>query len=366
MAYKNRSVVSYRGRRRGYSYYPAAYRVGAAAGKSVGSWIRRRFFSSGASSRANSGGGVKRRFAGSKSGYKRRRYTKTGGAIQSGVNGVSFSSFARRGKMYPSQSRLIRDGIMKVNTIIDTARKEWNTKQQGVWTDTFMSASSIGTLFSSVSLSDVGVGNSRIVVKSHMARICFTNQSNANVVMTIYDIDQRRDVASTTDDATPESAWTTGLAQQALGTGSDAFTINNTGVTPFQSQDFCYSYRVRRVTKVYMELGKSHVHSVYNMCPKTLNTRMLDTSGVQTIGFKNITTSVMVVFTGMPVNDETTVTNIAMGSGAVDIVVQEKITWNYSSQDMQGRFYYDDNQANITTEFLMNEEKGDPDAYTEA
>lgn len=255
---------------------------------------------------------------------------------------------------------------MKTNLIIDPARKEWNYKEQGVWVGTFLDATAVSTLFSSVNLSSVGVGNSRLVVKSHIAKIHITNQANANVVATIYDIDYRKDVYSTTDDSDPYNAWVTGLAQQALGTGSDAFSVARNGITPFQSPDFCRSYKVRKVTKIYMELGKSHIHTVRNMVPKTLNTRMLDVSGVQATGWRNTSTAVMIVFHGMPVNDGTFNADISLGSGAVDMVIEQKITFNADVLEGQGRVFLDDNQVTIGAETFMNEQTGVVSTYAEA
>lgn len=302
-----------------------------------------------------------------RSAKKRRTTSRVGsGVIQAGVNGVSFSRAYLKSKMYKQARSILSGGPLKISRVIETARKEWDAGAQGVQTLSFLDAESIGKLFTSVGYSAVGVGSFNIVLKSLHAKISITNQANANCQMFIYDVEHRHDSVGGSDDVTPEGAWSNGLGQVTLGTGSDSRSINAVGVTPFQSPDFCRGYRVTKVTKVYMELGKSHVHNITINRPRVLNTRMLDDSGAQTTAFKGITHSVLIVARGLPVNDGTTDTLIAMGSGALDIVTEEKMVWNFNTGSNSQRYYLDDNQGTITTEKVMNEQSGAADTYEEA
>lgn len=295
---------------------------------------------------------------------RRRRGGKTG-VIQAGVNGVSFSSVRRKTRMYPSVRKYLV-GKMSYSRVVDTARKEWDAGAQAVVALPYLDSTAVGKLFTSYSLSAVGVGDAQIAIKNCTSRVNITNQSNSNLVCTIYDVINRHDVVSGSDAQSPEDAWTNGLAQITSGTGSTGTTPQTMGVTPFQSYDFCKNYRVIKVTKIYMELGKSHIHNINLMTAFKMNTRDLDDSGAATKGFRNITMHCMLVFHGMPVNDGTTDTLIAMGSGAVDIVSESKIVWKYNVAETTRSMYFDDNQGTITTEKLMNEQTGAADTYEEA
>lgn len=302
---------------------------------------------------------------GGKSRSRSRAAPRRSGVMQAGVNGVSFSSCKLRSKMYPSARAVLKGGPLSVSRVIETARKEWDAGAQGIQTFSFLDAESIGKLFTSVGYSAVGVGSKNLVVKSLHVKISITNQANANCQFFIYDVEHRRDTVGGSDAATPEDAWTNGLGQVTTGTGSDGKAITAVGVTPYQSPDFCRIYKVIKVTKVYMELGKSHVHNLTINRPRVLNTRILDDSGAQTTAFKGITHSCLIVARGLPANDSVDDTLIAMGSGALSIVTEEKMTWGYNSGNNSQRYYLDDNQGIVTIEKVMNEQTGAAATYAE-
>lgn len=229
-----------------------------------------------------------------------------------------------------------------------------------------MNQNVLGGMFSSLGLNNTGGSTAKMAIKNYSASVKITNQSNANMCVWIYDVEHRRDVVYGADSITPLSAWQQGLSSSAAGTGSTTTTVNTVGITPFQSPDFCRNYRVVKVTKIYLALGKAHSHTLILNRPKIVNGRMLDNSGAQTGAYRGITHDMLFVFQGLPVNDGTTNSLIALGSGAVDMVIQHKVTWNYVDLGGEKRYYTDDNQGTITTEKFMNEETGAADTYEEA
>lgn len=305
---------------------------------------------------------------GARSRTKTRTKRQGSGIIQQGTSGVSNSYYSmKRAKMYKKVRDILKSSPLKINRRVDTTRVEWDAGSQSNNAFDFMDYNRLSQLYSSIGLSTVGATTASLVMKDASIRLCLTNQSNANCYVCLYDIEYRKDVVSGSDSSTPLSSWVNGLAVVPTGTGSEVSSTGtfDVGTTPFQSPDFCRKYKVVRVTKVYLELGKSHIHHVFIKRPRMLNGRMFDNSGAQTLGYGGISHSLLMVCRGMPVNDATTDTNIAFGSGALDVITEEKISWNYDS-DNTPQYFFDDNQEAISSEKFMNEQEGVADTYEEA
>lgn len=305
------------------------------------------------------------KYKGRGSRIRTRRRGPKNGLVTAGTAGISHSSCSVKGKQ-ASYYRIATRGLRSNTTrVVNTTRVEWNAGAQAANAYTFLDYNRISNLFVAHGFSTVGASTVRMWLKSSRISFNLTNVSNANCFVTIYDVVSKGDAVSGADVETPLTAWTTGLGTQASGTGSDTRTAYSIGVTPFSSPDFCRGWKVRKVTKIYLELGKSHIHNVYINAPRLFNARKLDNSGAQLSAYRNLTHSCLVVCTGMPVNDQTTDTLIAMGSGALNVVTTDTITYYYDDAAAAYQ-WYDDNQGTITTEKFVNMESGAVDAYAEA
>lgn len=295
---------------------------------------------------------------GSRTGTMRKRKSNI---IKSGTAGISGSGCKDYRKCYPSCRTILRASQLSTYKITDTARVEWDAGAQSVTGYSVGRCDDVGLLFVNIGASATGQSTTRMVVKCMKMRLTFTNQSNANAMVTLYDIEYRHDTYANMDAVSPVSAWGSGIQREEEGGDSPGYA--NVGATPFQSSDFCRYYRVRKVTKVYLDPGKSHVHSYTKMAYKMLNNGLNDDS-VNMYGIRGFTHEVVMVCQGMPVNDGTTDTLIAYGSGAVDVVVDKTYEQCWPQYGLR-RYYYDNNQGTITTEKIINDETNAPDTYAE-
>jgi len=292
---------------------------------------------------------------------KSRSRSRPGRQVQVGTGGISASYAKTHKKLYPSTRAILKTAQLSVYKIVDTARIEWDAGSQVVNSFFIGSVGDVSGMFSNIGASATGQDTTRMVVKSMIHKITITNQSNANAVITLYNVGWRQDTYNG-DFASPLLAWQTGIAREEE--SGDSPSELNVGSTPFESSDFCRVYKVLKVTKLYLDPGKSHVHTSRHMCNKMLNNGMTDGTTSQIVGFNRFTQGVMTVCQGMPINDGTTDTLIAYGSGAVDVIEERKYEQAYPQYGLK-RYYYDNNQGAITTEKIMNDETNSGTTYAE-
>lgn len=312
------------------------------------------------------GNRVSTRFRYKGSGSRTRTQTKRRGAemVKSGTAGVSHSFVKFPAQKCFKQMRMAYR-LYQTNTFkqIDKDYIDWSYSEQGVqWVDAAYRAQ-ISTIFSDYGASSIGADSTRFYVKCVKHKLSLTNQSNANCVVTIYAVLYRRD-SFLGDFENPQQAWLTGMARQENSGTPAAATINTVGCTPFQSADFCRYFRVIKVTKVYLDPGKSHIHSgVWNV-NKTVSDAMLDTTDSTAYGFRGLTLSYILVGQGMPVNDGTTATEVACGSGKIDIIGESTIESVFPMYQLK-KYRLVDNQGTIATEKIINDETNAPDTYVQ-
>lgn len=245
--------------------------------------------------------------------------------------------------------------------VVDTTRIEWDAGAQVVNNFAVGSYTDIQGMFSAIGASATGQDTTRMVVKSAKHKLSFTNQSNANACVTLYDIEFKRDTYIGSDFVTPLTAWSTGVARTEE--SGDSPSELNVGTTPYQSSDFCRTYRVTKVTKIYLDPGKSHMHYISIAANKLLNNGMTDSSQQQAY-WRGFSHACLMVCQGLPVNDATTDTLIAMGSGAIDVVEERTYEQCYPQYGLK-RYYFDNNQGTITSEKIINDEINAPATYAE-
>lgn len=309
----------------------------------------------------------KRRYRGAGSRTKlQRRMPGQSGLIQSGSNGITTSRCKLSTKTFPFMKQLFREHPTGVSRKINTRRVDWAPGAQGVFVYTIGNRSSIEEIYTaSGASSTIGGTTNSVALKGYSSKLTFTNQSNANTLVTIYDVEYKKDTRAGEDNETSIDAWNHGMYVNTVYAGSAAQASTRIGTTPFISQDFCRNFKVTKVTKVYMELGKSHVHYFASNRARKLTDRMLDLSGSYPVGYRGLTHDFLVVCQGMPVNDGTDKSLIAMGSGGLSVVIEETFNWVQAAPSEKKTYLYD-NQGAIATEKLMNEATGEVDVYEDA
>lgn len=140
-----------------------------------------------------------------------------------------------------------------------------------------------------------------IFLKSCKKTTTFTNQSNGNAFVDIYDLACRRDSSGSNE---PTTVWTNGLTATSNTFNSSANVANGginpeyIGSTPFMSQEFCRLWKVLKVTRLCLAGGETAEH-VTNLYPnKKFN--MLNTQSGTTEYFKGLSHATMMVVRGQP------------------------------------------------------------------
>lgn len=165
--------------------------------------------------------------------------------------------------------------------------------------------------------------NQRFICTSAQIRLFATNQSNAHQFIEVYEIVNRKDIASANTKAqTPKSSW--------VNTGVDISDSTFLGMTPFQARGFTTFYKVLKITRYNLSAGQTFEHMVNdspkkrfdseNMFGESENAAPTADAG----GYKGLTKWLMIVQWSAPYNDSTTKTSITTGIGNVDYIFTKK------------------------------------------
>jgi hypothetical protein len=159
---------------------------------------------------------------------------------------------------------------------------------------------------------------SNVVMHKATGDITLNNILLSNCYIIIYDIFARKDVSAAAL-SLPDQAWAQGNVDES---STNAYTF--LGSTPWQSEAFNQYYEVKQVTNVVLGAGQTHVHKV------RLNPRRLVNSAYAQYtpyGFRDLTYFCMIEFHGSPANDTTTQTQVSIGAGAVNVIVDQEHTF---------------------------------------
>jgi len=157
----------------------------------------------------------------------------------------------------------------------------------------------------------------RVLYKSASQDITLNNIYLSNAYVIIYDIFARKDVANSTI-SKPDIAWIQG--------GTDESTANSysfLGSTPWQVEVFNQFYRVEQVTNVVLGAGATHVHKV-RIKPEAIVSSAY--AQYSPYAFKDVTYFCMIEVHGSPANDTVTQTQVGIGAGGLNIVVDREET----------------------------------------
>lgn len=152
----------------------------------------------------------------------------------------------------------------------------------------------------------------RVLFKSCVAEIAYTNNTNGICRLDLYDIVPRQDIYTTvtaagtvgttpptTDPISPNTSWANGLADedQAI-----IFTKNQmVGNLPFASEKFTHYFKVIKITHCILAPGQSHFHKIVFDPNHILSNEVLQQGNIN--GFKDLTMFHMAVQWGGPMDD---------------------------------------------------------------
>lgn len=231
-----------------------------------------------------------------------------------------------------------------------------------------------------------GVGTNlpyRINVQSVVGNVTLANACTAPVELEIYDIVLKRDLPLavqwkqnantwTVPQMYPDACWDIGsYANNATiptgGSGPQA----NIAASPFDSTLFNAYFKVKKRTKVLLGQGGIHRHTVVSKVNKILDSVLFNqianpsvttpTSGE--LGWRSLTTFVMVVQKGLPVSDAEAATTVTTAETHVDVVQDFRIKWNYVTDNSYG-VYNTDSLTSPATGQIINTGNGLAEAIT--
>lgn len=153
----------------------------------------------------------------------------------------------------------------------------------------------------------------KIFLKTCTAVTVFTNQTNCNAFLDIYDIVTRKAQPASGTLYTPLAAWE--LAQFAFNPDATIY-----GATPFESPAFCYTYKVKRITRVNLAQGESHEHRVVHKTNRIYN----NTELLNDVNMPGLTHFTMCVSRGSPADSSIAAVTAALHK--IDYITTERYT----------------------------------------
>lgn len=221
---------------------------------------------------------------------------------------------------------------------------------------------------SSTTATTMGMPNQRWLLGGYSSRLMMTNQTNANLYVTLYELQCRKEtkydpVTAYEQGMTNEYSAATGAFAGWTGTSSTETAVTTTygaktlGTTPFQSSFFCTRYKILKVITLELAPGRSHLHYSNVTLNKYMKQEESDSYPADETDVYQAYTyrSVMIFANGAPINDATTTSKVGTSSGALDLV--HTITYRYRyMKPQQTKFIIYDNLPLISSEEVMTEE----------
>lgn len=318
--------------RSGLIYNAAAY-----AGKKVGSMIRKAVKQSNRKSKRS----------------KRRSYSSSS-STQPETGGDGSTSFSKfNSKLKPS--KFVKGLAATTNKNIYSYSSAGVVFQNtsGLQTASVVGVSNNGIDLRAISqvivpTSDAGYKTNQIMIRNCSVETLFTNQGPTSVRLWLYDIVPRRDVSNGISGFDPVNCWATGITDSTNGE-TDTYTWY--GSKPKDSPLFRQYYKVVKSKCIIIPAAGHHVHKVYIDCKRLMNYEVFRDLNY----LKNLTYLTLVVAHGMPLNDKTTTTNVAVAPCKLDYVTSVR----YAYQGLSKNSFYasmTNGQQTITTPQLKTDE----------
>jgi len=257
--------------------------------------------------------------------------------------GSTFSGFRSR----TSRSKYLRK-LWKAMTppgmyLLDSSgRIESNNGEQGSKGLSHLDQTDVGFGFTAAGITTGETG--KLFLQGYTASLMMTNQDSGNCVVTLYDCISRRD----SQESDLSDIYDDGLKENAGATGNTK-SIANLNVTPYQSAEFCSKFKILKKTVLSLSTGQSHTHRVTIKSGRTFSRDLLDDYN----WFRGVSHHTFMTVHGMPYNDLTTQTNVAVGDTALNYVLSKKIHYR-KIDDNHNSYGYSKGQASIATESVMN------------
>lgn len=160
----------------------------------------------------------------------------------------------------------------------------------------------------------------KIMIKSVTTAYQLKNMTNSPVRVILYNCVLRRDQQTVTR---PSTVWAQGVINEAIPLAGNANLLGPgvPGATPFQSEQFCQFFKVRKVTKFELHPGSVHVHRVTTRPAGLLSAEYFNNFK----GYRGLTSYVMAVVTGGITEDIAALTSVSTSQYAIDMIAETRI-----------------------------------------
>lgn len=281
-----------------------------------------------------------------------RSYTRTatkrkspGGA---GVIGDQSVSSTRLGRRWQSRvAKMLFKRVLGKQTYgyNSSTSKISNQGQQATWYYQIFRRNDLNTMATTVNVANGGTGFPDKPVKLFLQygklRVTLRNQSNVPVTLWIYDIDYNNTTPGTGYDD-PTEIWDKGFTDYGF-TGTAQRLIPNN--KPFGSPEFRQLCRVRRVRMLCLAPGQQHVHTLYKVLNRVVDTTRFSNWTADTIG--QMTAATMFVWLGGLGHESATATNVTYCPARLDFVADFEMKWGYLEKT-QTQFVHTNNIPAVT------------------
>ena len=151
--------------------------------------------------------------------------------------------------------------------------------------------------------------------------VTFTNMTNSNITVDIYDCCAKRD---RTAQVYPDTDWNNGVRFDQEGSVATTGYPNTTPYqTPYQSVLFNQFWRVVKQTHVELAQGRSHEHIIKDKANKTINLER--TAGSLILG--GTTKCVLLVVRGLPCTATSSATTATLAEAKIAVVYRTQYKW---------------------------------------
>lgn len=193
------------------------------------------------------------------------------------------------------------------------------------------------------------------------AKYTIKNHTTEPIEVHLYDVVARRDTQSAIQ---PNVTWSLGVGNEAVAIPGNVGLANNQtynfpGSTPFQSEQFCQLFKVKKVTRFFLHPGSEHVHRIKIVPGGLFNNEYTRNF----YALKGITTWLMAVVKGGLVQDKTAGSGLNQVSyGTAEIAYTCETQYRFTALERSRTAYaqYSAIPLAVGTETTVNEDTDAP------
>lgn len=281
---------------------------------------------------------------------KKRKRVQT---VAASMNGSSsfFKHGSRRVKSWLQKKVLHRSVIASQNPSAATS----GIGKQQVTQFSLLQRLSLDAMRTSVNNGVPTENALKLFIYQSKQKIHIRNQHNSLVTMLIYDImTKQRPSAATLD--SPAEAWEKGFLDIGMAAGHSL----NVHQTPSFSAEFRMYFKIKKVTKVLMEAGQQHEHTVRQNVNRLVDTTTTGSGAF--LSLPGLTSWVMIVHYGSLAHETASPALVTYSTATLDFVQFQSDTYGGLSDDLPS-YVLTNNLANtaLNLDFMGENQDADID-----